>query len=96
MYRMYGMWVVAWMPRNLQIYRMCGMPWAHGEGMDARSRAPQERQTRSKAGFLPAFGMTKSAAKPSLQAGMTNQSETIVYPIRLALGQVKIYLKTVT
>ena len=37
------MWVSAWMRRNPQMYRMYGMPRAHGEGMDARSRVMQEQ-----------------------------------------------------
>jgi hypothetical protein len=33
----------AWMPKSLQMYRKYGTPRAHGEGMDTRSRATQER-----------------------------------------------------
>ena len=49
MYRMYGMWVVAWMPKNPQMSRMHCMP---------RAQEAQERQTRSKTKFLTTFGLT--------------------------------------
>ena len=56
MYRMYGMWVVAWMPRNPQMYRMYGMPRAQ----DAPERQVHSHD-RTKARSLAALGMTKPA-----------------------------------